>query len=352
MNPTPLHHRGRLTLIALWLAVIAATLGTALGTALMRPSAAAARMMPQGTYSPYGAAAREHADADMRLRYIYVTGGVGDGRLHAPDAPAGQGLHQFLTESHREHMLPILTYYQLQPSGPVPMAEEARAGYVLNDRRIMRDYWLDVENTLRVAAEIPNQRVVLHVEPDGWEYIEQLAGVQTPVAVASSGLRPLRGLANDARGFAQAFVRLRNRLAPNVLLGWSISGWGVGQTAVASVADSRTIGAIRAGFYARLHVHFDLALTDAPGTPYTGPTFRQSMAMISDFHRATHLHVLLWQIPSQGASFLLGRSRAAARRLRRARAAGITGILWNPGSSGAPRLLRVVHDYARRERPR
>ena len=318
----------------------------------LHASSAVARPLPEGMYSPYGAASHERTDAQMRLRYVYVTGGVGNGYRHAPDAPAGRGLHQFLTESQREHMLPVLTYYQLQPSGPVPMAQEARAGYVLSNRRLMRDYWLDVENTLKVAAEIPHQKIVLQVEPDGWEFIEQLDGIRTPVAVQSTGLRRLRGLPDNARGLAQAFVRLRNRLAPNVRLGWNLSGWGVGQTAVASVAQSRSIGAIRASFYAQLHARFNLALTDAPGTPYTRGTFSQSMAMISDFHRATHLHVLLWQIPSRGASFLLGRSRAAASRLRRARTSGVTGILWDPGTTGGSRLLRIVHDYERRERTR
>jgi hypothetical protein len=333
-------------------APLLAIVGLLLAAMLLSTSTAAARPMPEGMYSPYGAASHQRTEAHMRLRYIYVTGGVGDGHLHAPDAPAGRGLHRFLAESHRNHMLPVLTYYQLQPSGPVPLAQEARAGYVLSDRRLMRDYWLDVENTLKVAAEIPGQRIVLHVEPDGWEFIEQLDGVQTPVAVQSTGLRLLRGLPDNARGFAQAFVALRNRLAPNVLLGWSLSGWGVGQTAVASVAESESVGAIRAHFYAALHARFNLALTDAPGTPYTSTTFAQSMAMISHFHRATHLHVLLWQIPSQGASFVLGDSRAASRRLRRAHRAGVTGILWNPHSTGGSRLLRIVHAYERRERGR
>ena len=47
-----------------------------------------------------------------------------------------------------------------------------------------------------------------------------------PAAVASSGDADVAGLPNNAAGFAQAFVRLRDKYAPNVLLGYELSMWG------------------------------------------------------------------------------------------------------------------------------
>jgi hypothetical protein len=46
------------------------------------------------------------------------------------------------------------------------------------------------------------------------------------VAMASSGYPDLGWLPNNAAGFAQALVQLRNWCAPNVILAWHASIWG------------------------------------------------------------------------------------------------------------------------------
>ena len=65
--------------------------------------------------------------------------------------------------------------------------------------------------------------VVLHVEPDLWGYIEQARegddAATVPAVVPD-------GLPQNAAGFAQEFVHLRDELAPNVLLAYHLSGWG------------------------------------------------------------------------------------------------------------------------------
>ena len=46
--------------------------------------------------------------------------------------------------------------------------------------------------------------------------------------VGSSGQADVAGLADNAAGFAQAIVRLRDRYAPNVVLGYHFSTWATG----------------------------------------------------------------------------------------------------------------------------
>ena len=70
----------------------------------------------------------------------------------------------------------------------------------------------DVRLLLRAGARA-RRPVVLHVEPDLWGYIEQRSkgdDASTVPAVVPDGLP------QNAAGFAQEFVRLRNELAPNV----------------------------------------------------------------------------------------------------------------------------------------
>ena len=83
---------------------------------------------------------------------------------------------------------------------------------------------------------------MLHVEPDLWGFIEQRASnddaATVPAVVASTGLPELAGLPNNVAGFAQAIARLRDRYAPNVLLGYHLSTWGTGN----DIALSESIG--------------------------------------------------------------------------------------------------------------
>jgi hypothetical protein len=70
----------------------------------------------------------------------------------------------------------------------------------------------------------------MHVEPDLWGHLQQQASGDDAstvrAAVASSGDPTLDGLPDTAAGFAQAVVRLRDREAPGVTLGWHLSVWG------------------------------------------------------------------------------------------------------------------------------
>src|SRR5262249_40985966 len=94
----------------------------------------------------------------------------------------------------------------------------------------MQAYWADLKLFFQRAGAYQNTRVILHVEPDLWGYIQQKAGSDNAATieakVGSTGVAELAGLPDNAAGFAQGIVRLRDKYAPNVLLGYHVSVWG------------------------------------------------------------------------------------------------------------------------------
>ena len=112
----------------------------------------------------------------------------------------------------------------------------------------MQTYWSDVRLLFqRIRGAKP---VVVHVEPDLWGYIQQGPN-------ASGDLR--------ARSFAQQWVRLRDQLAPNVMLAWHMSGWGTKHDIVYEDppdATVRTYATRSARFYTSLNARFDVSFED------------------------------------------------------------------------------------------
>src|SRR2546429_7076504 len=100
----------------------------------------------------------------------------------------------------------------------------------LRNASTMRAWFKDVRLFMQRAAHFPKTRIVLQVEPDMWGYGEQAAkndnAATVPASVASSGAAVANGLPNDMTGVARAVVRLRDRIAPNVILGYHASDSG------------------------------------------------------------------------------------------------------------------------------
>lgn len=296
-----------------------------------------------GVYSPEHEAAAQRAEAPFGLRYFYVTHGVRAGHEHDPSAPEGRLVADWLRESAAQDMVPVLTYYQLQPSSRSGNGELARVASALRRPATMRAYWRDLRATLRLAAADPQQLVVLHAEPDTWQYLEQLQGTRTRVVVGATGISELKGLPNDARGFAQAFVRLRDRYAPNVALAWHLSPWGMGQVVPGSVENSTHMGQLRAAFLRRLGARFDLAFEDPKREPFDDATFAQHLALVRAFNAGSGLPVMLWQVWAEDyASWFLDGSDAARARLAAERGAGVRAIMFYAGEADRPTPGRGV----------
>jgi hypothetical protein len=294
-------------------------------------------------------------------RYQYLTGGVNTdaGWMHWRDPP-GSFVDVYLQDSRENGYIPVLTYYQVVPSTPEPMSEEV--ALKLRDASTMRAYFEEWA-LLMERAGASGGPVIVHVEPDIWGYAQQEGddpgGYE--VAVASTGLEELSDLPDSLAGFAQGLVRLRDRLAPNVLLGFHVSSWATGRDLILSGADPVETADRIAAFYRSLGAEFDLL--------FFGPADRDAAYMEAktgkrdywweedDFERYrvfmarmvsdTGRRAVLWQVPvgntlyrsmdnSPGhyqdnrAQYWLG----DRRRLEEYVDAGVIAILFGAGADG------------------
>ena len=93
----------------------------------------------------------------------------------------------------------------------------------------MNGYYSDFALLMQKIASVSTTPVIVHVEPDLWGFMQQNYGddpTVIPVSVASSGFVGLGGLPNNAGGFAQALIAIRDAYAANVILAWHASDWG------------------------------------------------------------------------------------------------------------------------------
>jgi hypothetical protein len=185
--------------------------------------------------SPGGASAL-HASGAYKFRYQYLCGGVNTGSGWSTWDSDGTFATRYVDESVAAGITPVFIYYQMLQSKPgiddlnAKVVTESQADLEnLRNTSTMRSYWADVRLMFQRLGTY-SQAVVIDVEPDLWGYIEQAStgdnAATVPAAVASSGDADVAGFANNAAGFAQAFVKLRNQYAPNVILGYHMSTWG------------------------------------------------------------------------------------------------------------------------------
>jgi len=272
-----------------------------------------------GLASSPGNAAAIAAVAPFGLRYQYLAGGVNTGHGWQIWNPGGAFVTYYDTESRAHHMVPVFSYYQLRQSLPgAGIADEATADLGnLDNPATMRAYFLDLR-AFFVRAATAGGPVVLHLEPDLFGYIEQHArrgdAATVPAAVAATGLPALTGLPDTAAGFAQAVLALRDRLAPNVIVGYPISIWG---TLVdihlnhPSAAEVDAMAAKSVAFYRSLHADFDVIFTevadrdagyaqvvDHQTDAWWHPVdFARDLRFLTDFHGAVPKPIVMWQIP-------------------------------------------------------
>jgi hypothetical protein len=160
---------------------------------------------------------------------------------------------------------------------------------------------------------------VLHVEPDLWAYLQQKStndnAATVPAKVGSSGQADVAGLPDNVAGFAQAIVRLRNKYAPNVILGYHFSTWGSGSDIIYSDPTDATVDAIgvrTARFEQSLGAKFDIAFTDLSDRDaafkqfvygdggaswYNAADYHRSAVFIGAFVRTAAMRAVIWQIP-------------------------------------------------------
>ncbi len=352
--------------------LLALALTLALAAATPAPTATAAPKPPQGwpKHLAIGAADQPNGARAVRrnkldARYQYLAGGVDTGNGWATWNEDATFVSRYVDESKKARVLPVLTYYMLLQSG-TPQGDEAQTDLAhLKDERLMRAYYAD----LRLALQRTNGvRTVIHVEPDLWGYVQQKAprkddATSIPAAVASSDDPELEGLPNTAAGFAQAVIRLRDRHAPNAILAYHLSSWGTNDSHTANDHPPQKIDELAqrsAAFYRSLGASFDLIFNDVadrddgfrrvvlneqnPGHHWGRGDVGRHFRYIRGVTNAVDRPAVLWQLPlghrrlpnthgryrDNRVDLLLG----SRRNLKRARAAGIVGLLFGAGADG------------------
>ena len=215
-------------------------------------------------------AAALRRSAPFGFRYQYLAGGANIGQGWSTWNPGGSFVTLYMRESAAHHITPVFTYYMLRQSAPgKDVGDELKADLGnLGDAATMPALLLDLKLFFQRAGQ-SRRTAVLHVEPDMWGYAEQAARANDagsiPVRVSAAGLPELAGLPDTLPGFAQAVVRLRNRYAPRVLLGYHLSIWGTKvdiQYSDPRPRRLRTLARKAAAFYRSLHTRFDLTFAE------------------------------------------------------------------------------------------
>ena len=213
-----------------------------------------------GLTDPPGDAKALHRSAPFGMRYQYLAGGVNTGSGWSTWNPDGSFVSMYVAESRAAHEIPVFSYYQLLQSKPGGGGEAQADLANLKNPDTMQAYWADL--TLFFQRAAGPKPVVLHVEPDLWGYIEQASknddAASVPAVVPD-------GLPQNAAGFAQEIVKLRDRLAPNVILAYHMSGWGTQHDVAFEDPPDRTVVAYAtrsAAFYRSLGAAFDLSFED------------------------------------------------------------------------------------------
>ena len=312
--------------------------------------------------------ARDHRVA---LRYQYLAGGVNTAN---PWTTWGDHfVEDYVTESRGAGLIPVFTYYEIRQSLPGGNnGDEPNA--VLDNLvtpSVMRSYFANVRELFTRLGKVGGPAVV-HVEPDMWGYLQQRFGddaTRASVSVGSSGDAGVSDLPNNAAGLAQAFVRLRDQLAPQVTLAWHVSVWGTGRDIAISNDPPAAVDALAArsaAFYRSLGAPFDAVFSDPADRDsgfavkvngadrstawWRAADFTSNVRFVADLHAATKLPMVLWQIPlgntlmrsmnntwghyqdNRPQWFLDGRGGWA--HLRATRDAGVAALLFGGGQAG------------------
>ncbi len=245
-------------------------------------------------------------------RYQYLTGGVNTGQGWSDwGTPSGSFLGDYLQQSLQNKFIPVLTYYQIVPSTPNPTSEDVLPK--LRDDSTMQAYYADWESLMRQLGAY-GKTVIVHVEPDLWGYMEQSNGDATKVRVEveSSGAASVSGFDDNAAGFAQALVHLRDLYAPNVILGFHVSDWATGKDLILNKANPASTAAKIAAFYRSLGAQFDLLFVDASDRDaawyqiqrgdggahwWKDADFERFQAFVGDVVSDTGRWAMVWQVP-------------------------------------------------------
>lgn len=260
------------------------------------------------------------AVAPFGFRYAYLAGDV-TAQNWATWDPNGTFATNFIQDSVNSNITPVFTYYVLRQSSPgAANGDDGQADATnLQSTSTMTAYYNNLRLLFQRSAAFPNTPVVIQFEPDLWGFLQRRAtndnAATVPAQVAATGMSELAGLPNNAAGFAQAAVRLRDRYAPNAILAYHLSWWGTGNDIVFSNPSNTEVDALatRSGnFFRSTGANFDMSFADwsdrdagfkqaqyndGGASWWDAGDFARNVRYLSRYVSVIQKRVAIWQIP-------------------------------------------------------
>jgi hypothetical protein len=267
-----------------------------------------------------GGAAFMKTTAPFAFRYQYLAGGAntGGGWATWSEFP-GDFARFYIQDSVNNGIIPVFSYYMLLQSLPGGATDADAVFTNLNTTTTMTAYYNDLKLFFQKAATFPGQKVVLHVEPDFWGYMQQRAtgdnATSVTAKVSETGLSDLAGLPSNLSGFARAIVKLRDTYGPNVILAYHLSVWGTGTDIALANPPDGTVDALAgraAAFFNSLAASFDITFAefsdrdagfyqhvynDGGAHWWDAEDYRRSARFLKSVSTATAKRLVMWQIP-------------------------------------------------------
>jgi hypothetical protein len=225
------------------------------------------------------------------------------------NSPSGQIVTNYIQFSVSNNYIPVFDWYLAGSQGNLTN---------IATPSFMNTYFASWKLMLQKAGAFSSP-VIVHVEPDMWSFMQQQRSqdpTQITVSVASSGFSEVASFANNASGFAQALIGLRNAYAPNVLLAWDNSPWAINYDPTCYSpcwSSAATYGSYVASFYQKLAAKFDMIFFNTSdrdsgykvavlGQPnaqawWSDTAFSNFQQYIASIYQATGLRSMLWQTP-------------------------------------------------------
>ncbi|WP_210494670.1 hypothetical protein [Patulibacter sp. SYSU D01012] len=281
------------------------------------------RSLSIGLIDQEDGAAKLRGRAPFGLRWHYLSGGAGtDGSWDTWRTGGGSYASAYVEDARANGTIPFLSYYVLQETPPTASAPDETQKVLrgLASRKTMRAVVADLRLALtRMGAAAGDGPAVLQVEPDLWGYVQQHAGgaggASTPARIKGTDRRA-KGLPNTVAGFARLVTRIRDEVAPNVLLAYPVSIWGTNKDIVGSdpsAADVERMIGLSTAFWRSLGRPFDLLTFEfanrtagyqekvdgvaARDAQWTAENYDRHVEFVRGVLRGTKRPGVLWQVP-------------------------------------------------------
>jgi hypothetical protein len=192
--------------------------------------------------------------------YVYLADDIISNGWTKWNWPSGQYASTFMNEIGKMGKIPVFTYYNIVPAR---YRFQEPATLNLNDTEVMNKYFEDFKLLLQLCKNY-GKTVVIHYEPDLFGYMQLFKNdpSKQSIKVSQSYHPDAQGFSNDAKGLAQAIVNMRNKYAPNVLLGWHASQWSTGYDVIGDKHNPEFHAAQTSAYYKSLNANFDLLFSE------------------------------------------------------------------------------------------